>query len=105
MLEASEPQGFEALLPSSLKTDDSSVVDTLQDSATSKWKPWPNAYVENQSSINTANALSEQVQGADGQETNFLDSEAEAGECWRAAVRSSFPGTCFFREDMEKTGL
>lgn len=32
-----------------------------------------------------------------------LNSEVEAGECWRAAV--NLPSLCFFRQDMEKAGI
>lgn len=44
----------------------------------------------------------------DGVFRSRLNSEAEAGECWRSAVRltsASTSGTCFFKPDMEKIGV
>lgn len=50
-----------------------------------KWQPWPEAHTEE---------LREHKAG-----NTFLESDAEAGECWRSAVK------CLFRSDVERTGL
>lgn len=77
---------------SMMQTKDNPTIDTFQDAETGKWVPWPEAY--------TIETASNSVFARER-----LPSEAEAGDCWRSAVRSTAVALTrggFLREDMER---
>lgn len=93
MLDANQYQGFETLTLSDPTKEQERPADAFQDFQTMKWEPWPEAHIEDEQKAFQTNEKICSSRNA------RYDSEAEAGECWRSAVK------CFFRTDMERTGL
>lgn len=94
MLDANQPQGFETLTLTNSKNNITSSSEVFQDSHTMKWEPWPEAHVE-EAREHLVNEHQKYGNQRDARAFH-LESEAEAGECWRSAVK------CFPRADVER---
>lgn len=78
----------------------------FQDANTARWIPWPEAHAPI-NELTSSSKLEEMNSDATFHSIGRgrLPSEAEAGDCWRAAVRMpavGYASSCLYRKDMEK---